>query len=1206
MRSQPCHDGLTPRCKRSRRAAAPGRHRQRPGVELLEDRAVPAVLSTFLTTEHVDGFNLGYSGGTDGVWSIRPRNSDEVPAVSYAADEALLYVGKPALTPRLASSAFDFIGVPASADFYQLPQSQDPNLLFLGGRASGGAGDVLNPADFDRYDPAAESKDRVSGLGAWLKVSLVSVQHFQPNGQPGDGAFSVWQSEDTGPNVFMASYDDGVANPNGSGLDTTDGVTADDAVWIIGGGHIHFNWGFTQKGRYEITVKASGYLDDGNTTSLGQFTESQPITLYFSVGSVGQLEFDAASYSVNESAGTASVKVRRVGGSDGRITVNFASTAGSATLGDDFTDASATLTFNDQETEKTITIPIVNNSVIEPDETVNLALSNPGPSSIAGYVTSPSGDNSSLLGGQATAVLTIVDNDSANLPPTISAIADTTSDEDVAKLVAFTIGDDETPAQNLVVTATSSNTVLAPNANLTLGGSGANRTLTVTPAANQSGMTTITITVKDAANAQTTETFDITFNPVNDAPAANAQSVSATEDTPKAITLTGTDLEGSDLTYTVVTGPTHGTLSGTAPNLTYTPDPNYAGGDTFTFKVNDGALDSSVATVTITVSAVNDAPSANAQSVSTAEDMPKAIILTGMDIDSAGLSYLIVTPPMHGTLSGTAPNLTYTPDPHYHGADDFAFKVNDGALDSDPATVSITISPVNDVPTTVADAYVLGADSSLFGNVLFNDSDIDGDVITAALASGPAHGTVALAADGSFTYAPGPSFAGSDTFAYQASDGNLTSAAVTVTIAAATPQDFEAVITVGHTDIGIAYEDGWDLHVHDEENDAEYEPDAALLYVGPQAETIRLPGAAFDFIGVGAGEAFWQLPHSPPHPELLLLGFGAEEIAGGVFQDGLVRLQLKAVNGPGHFSVWRSTDLGPEVFMATSDGITAADLFTGLTGGHEDMNFGFTARGRYEVTFQAWGFLDDGDQIADFSADVTYFFSVDNLGRLQFDAATYTVAEGDVVTVTVERVGGSDGPLTVDFAAVGGSATSGSDYAAVGGTLTFADGETVQSFQIAALTDVPTEANETVSLALTVPAESAAVLGNPAVAEATIADAPGLRVTSFVAKRASGHLSSLRIRFNDAANLRTLIKTGKIRGAVQLMGPRGRVALAASDFRYKAGTRTLTVNLNDSTRLPHGRYELRLKTQRILGTSGGRLVDHDGTLDGVLRYRFRG
>ena len=106
---------------------------------------------------------------------------------------------------------------------------------------------------------------------------------------------------------------------------------------------------------------------------------------------------------------------------------------------------------------------------------------------------------------------------------------------------------------------------------------------------------------------------------VNDAPVANSASISTAEDTPKSGTVTATDVDGDTLTYTVVSGPAHGTLTtfnGSTGAFTYTPAGDYNGPDSFTFQANDGTVDSNIATVTITVTPVNDAPVANAASVS--------------------------------------------------------------------------------------------------------------------------------------------------------------------------------------------------------------------------------------------------------------------------------------------------------------------------------------------------------------------------------------------------------------------------------------------------------------------------------------------------------------------------------------------------------------------------------------------------------------
>ena len=169
-----------------------------------------------------------------------------------------------------------------------------------------------------------------------------------------------------------------------------------------------------------------------------------------------------------------------------------------------------------------------------------------------------------------------------------------------------------------------------------------------------------TYTVSDGASSDI-GTVSISITAVNDPPVANAQSVTTNEETATAITLTGSDVDGTTPTFSVVAQPANGVLSGTAPNLTYTPNANYSGPDSFTFKASDGSADSNVATVSITVTSVNDAPTASAQSITIDEDTPTTVTLTGSDIEGEALSFSIVDSPAHGTLSGTPPDITYTP-----------------------------------------------------------------------------------------------------------------------------------------------------------------------------------------------------------------------------------------------------------------------------------------------------------------------------------------------------------------------------------------------------------------------------------------------------------------------------------------------------------------------------------------------------------------
>ncbi|HYF01227.1 MAG TPA: Ig-like domain-containing protein, partial [Planctomycetota bacterium] len=165
------------------------------------------------------------------------------------------------------------------------------------------------------------------------------------------------------------------------------------------------------------------------------------------------------------------------------------------------------------------------------------------------------------------------------------------------------------------------------------------------------------------------------------------QGVTTPEDTAVGITLSGSDPEGSPLTFAVVSGPSHGTLSGTAPNLTYTPAANYAGSDSFTFRVNDGSLNSATATVAITVTAVNDPPTGSPTAIVVDQGGSLSITLVASDPDGNPLTYQVTVAPAHGTLSGTGPTYVYTPSPGFTGQDSLAFTVSDGTATSAPVVV---------------------------------------------------------------------------------------------------------------------------------------------------------------------------------------------------------------------------------------------------------------------------------------------------------------------------------------------------------------------------------------------------------------------------------------------------------------------------------------------------------------------------------------
>jgi VCBS repeat-containing protein len=257
------------------------------------------------------------------------------------------------------------------------------------------------------------------------------------------------------------------------------------------------------------------------------------------------------------------------------------------------------------------------------------------------------------------------------------------------------------------------------------------------------------------------------------------------------------------------TQPSHGSLTDNGDGtLSYTPDPDFFGTDTFTYRLNQtpdalplAELDGDqTATVTITVTNVADAPVAGDDSASTNEDTAIDIGVMADDVDvdlgvppasqtptSATHTVVIVDPPDHGTATVNANGtVRYMPAQNYNGPDSFIYRLNDGTLNSNNATVDITVNPVNDAPAAVNNSYATNQNTQLVvgaPGVLGNDTDVDGPSLTVnGVTQSPTKGSLNLASDGSFTYTPNTNVTGTDTFKYRATDGSLLSNEVTVTI----------------------------------------------------------------------------------------------------------------------------------------------------------------------------------------------------------------------------------------------------------------------------------------------------------------------------------------------------------------------------------------------------------------------------------------
>lgn len=271
-------------------------------------------------------------------------------------------------------------------------------------------------------------------------------------------------------------------------------------------------------------------------------------------------------------------------------------------------------------------------------------------------------------------------------------------------------------------------------------------------------------------------------------PTAEPDLLQTREGRPVAITLRASDPENDPLTYTIcnwtdadgddcsLAGPDDGVLTGTPPNLTYTPNPGFIGRDDFVFHVSDGTSSSNGAVVGIDVEA-NVAPVVEDTSFDTRESRAVEVWVNASDDNLEPLTYTLTTPPSNGTLSALPtteqadpPSLIYTPNAGFVGLDTATITASDGAL-SDSGVIAITVA-ANTAPVATDPQFPLSTREVRpleidLADLAFDD---DGDVLTFAIEESPANGS--FTADGSvYTYTPVSGFTGTDSFTFHAFDG---------------------------------------------------------------------------------------------------------------------------------------------------------------------------------------------------------------------------------------------------------------------------------------------------------------------------------------------------------------------------------------------------------------------------------------------------
>ncbi|WP_240036198.1 Ig-like domain-containing protein [Pseudoalteromonas sp. A757] len=334
-----------------------------------------------------------------------------------------------------------------------------------------------------------------------------------------------------------------------------------------------------------------------------------------------------------------------------------------------------------------------------------------------------------------------------------------------------------------------------------------NGVVTFTPTANANGSDSFTYTVKDSTQAESNEaTVSITITPVNDLPVAANFTPNIDEDTPtSALTVrtSATDVEDTNPTGVIAleSQPSKGQAAIDLSNgtITYTPNANETGNDSFTYSILDSeGGKSNIATISVNIGAVNDRPVAGNDTVTTDEDTVTTltILANDSDVEDQGFDGSDIALEDKGdgvgnydlatVTVGSDGVLTITPKQDQNGTLTFTYTIEDSeGLRSEPATVTVNITAVNDAPVAVNNTAQLLEDGNIEINVLGNDTDVDSQLNAASVAivNQPQGGSLQILTTGNIVYTPNANFFGNDSFTYTVQDAEgLVSNAATVNI----------------------------------------------------------------------------------------------------------------------------------------------------------------------------------------------------------------------------------------------------------------------------------------------------------------------------------------------------------------------------------------------------------------------------------------
>jgi len=376
-----------------------------------------------------------------------------------------------------------------------------------------------------------------------------------------------------------------------------------------------------------------------------------------------------------------------------------------------------------------------------------------------------------------------------------------------------------------------------------------NNEIIYTPNQDFNGTDTFTYKANDGAEDSNEATVTVTINPVDDPPTTENMSVETDEDVALEISFPATDVDGESLSYSIEDGVSNGTLELTNNIVNYTPDLNWSGNVSFTYKANDGISDSNISTVTINVNAVNDPPVSEEITVETEEDGATAIGLNAQDVEGPlndQFFYSIVSQPSNGTATvpATVPNNTceYRPNKDFYGTDTFTFRASDGTDNGNIATVTVTVTPVDDFPEAQDVSVSVDEDNSIIFTLPV--VDVDGGPSYSYeinLDQDPSSGSVTIS-NNQANYTPNLNFYGQDSFRFKSvlENGNSADATATITV---NPVNDDPTLVIGE----VEGQENTVLEITPDATDVDGDPITFSIVENPTNGTASIDGTKIVF-----------------------------------------------------------------------------------------------------------------------------------------------------------------------------------------------------------------------------------------------------------------------------------------------------------------------------------------------------------------------